>query len=547
MEKNKKLIVIIFLIILIATLLFIYLNDDKNNITFSLNGADNISIEYGSKFTDPGFIAKDGHNNDISAYVTKTGKVDVYTSGVYKIIYELKYNDNEETLIRIVKVKDINISDLEIVLNGDEEVYVYKDSTYNDEGAYIHNTVKDTTFEDGDISITNNVNTKSTGVYEVNYSFNYNDKVINATRRVVVFDITSNISPETITPNKVKITLDLGTVKNYSNTKLPNGETILSKNVEYEVDSNGEYDFVVSLLNKQKFTKTVTVENIIANYTCTGEITNNGTKIVVNPLTSDVKQYEWIINNITSKGNSTYTKEKIIKNASVNLTFNNNEKYKVNCTITDKLTYHFKYDINNTKPYMRCNTYTAQDKVRLDRMLKQVVDDAGYGSRAGVVAAARFLVGGLDYKVPYQGGIYYRKAGLNIGQKNAWGCSGSGLDCYSTVVWARAQNGLPDDGLYGGTKYRIADAVNNVKVGDYVLTPCNSSSCKNAFKINHIGIVIGIDDKYIYVAENKTAGVDAFVVTRLDKSNLPRSGNLSLVRHVNYPKEGNVTNMWMSE
>ncbi len=547
MVKNKKLIVIIFLIILIVTLLFIHFSDNKNNITFLLNGEDNILIEYGSKFNDPGFIAKDGHNNDISSYVTKTGKVDVYTSGVYKIVYELKYNDKEEALVRIVKVKDINISDLEIVLNGDEEVYVYKDSTYSDEGAYIHNIVKDTVFEDGDISITNNVNTNSTGVYEVNYSFNYNGKVINATRRVVVFDITSYISPETITPNKVKISLDLGTVKNYSNTKLPNGETILSKNVEYEVDRNGEYDFIVSLINKQKFTKTVTVENIIANYTCTGQITNNGTKLEVSPLTSEVKGYEWIINNVTSKGNNTYTKEKIIKNASVNLTFNNNEKYQVKCTIADKLTYHFKYDINNTKPYMRCNTYTAQDKVKFDQMLKQVVDEAGYGSRAGVVAAARFLVGGLDYKVPYQGGIYYRKAGLNIGQKNAWGCSGSGLDCYSTVIWARAQNGLPEDALYGGTKYRLADRVNYIKVGDYVLTPCTSSTCKNVFKINHIGIIIGIDDKYIYVAENKTAGVDAFVVTRLDKSNLPRSGNLSLVKHVNYPKEGNITNMWMSE
>ena len=82
---------------------------------------------------------------------------------------------------------------------------------------------------------------------------------------------------------------------------------------------------------------------------------------------------------------------------------------------------------------MTCNTYTAQDKATLDAKLKQVVAEAGRGTRAGVVAAARFLVGGLDYKVPYLGPKTvntalgrYKKVGLNIGQDGAWGCSVSG-------------------------------------------------------------------------------------------------------------------------
>ena len=84
-------------------------------------------------------------------------------------------------------------------------------------------------------------------------------------------------------------------------------------------------------------------------------------------------------------------------------------------------------------------------------------------------------------------------------------------------------------------------------MGDYLLAPCSGSYCKNAFKINHIALVIGIDDNYIYVAEETTGNINALVVTKLDKKNPLAKSGLSLVRHVDYKSEGNVTNMWMSE
>ena len=88
-------------------------------------------------------------------------------------------------------------------------------------------------------------------------------------------------------------------------------------------------------------------------------------------------------------------------------------------------------------------------------------------------------------KRPFDYLDYYNKIGLNIGQNGAWGSSGSGLDCYSFVMWARSQNGLPDDALYSGKKYNTYDEVNNIRVGDYLLTPC-SGTCKNPYKINEI-------------------------------------------------------------
>ena len=463
------------------------------------------------------------------------------------LYYKLNYKGKTSVLERMVEVKKkmITVNNLDIVLNGEEKLYLLKGTSYNEPGATVYCKIDNSVFEEGNLKIDSNVDTNKQGEYEVTYTLKYDNGSIVKTRRVIVFDVAYSINPDSLTSKEVKIKLDFNNISDYLNVKLPNNEVSSNKVVEYKVNKNGEFTFVINLLNNQVISKVIEVSNIIDNYVCSGEITSTGTRLSVIPSSSLVKEYKWITNNETVNGTSIYSKNKVINNASVQLKFANNKTYTVNCKIEDKLIYHFKYDEDNTKPFMRSDTYTSSDKIKYDAMLKKVVNEAGYGTRAGVVAAARFIVGALDYKVPYQGASYYNKEGLNIGQNGAWGSSGNGLDCYSFVVWARMQNGLPDDSLYSGKTYKTYDEANSIRVGDYLLTPC-SGTCKNPFKINHIGLVIGVDNNYIYVAEAKTVSINALVVTKLDKKDLPKRYALSLVKHVNYSSEGNVTDMWIS-
>ena len=76
-------------------------------------------------------------------------------------------------------------------------------------------------------------------------------------------------------------------------------------------------------------------------------------------------------------------------------------------------------------------------------------------------------------------------------------------------------------------------------------TPC-TSNCKNDFKLNHVGIIIGIDNNYIYVAESTTESTNAIVITKWQKNNMPTSGKFSIVNLFNYASDGNITNMWIS-
>ena len=555
--KNKKSLLILILIIA-AIGLGVFFILQKEHIVFTLNGESLIEINYGEVFNDPGFIATGGDGNSIANYVSTYGNVNNTIPGDYKIVYELNYKKEVQKLERIVRVKELSINDLEISLNGNEEVYLLKDDNYKEEGATIYYKYNHSIYSERDYTVNSNVNNNVVGNYNVVYSFVYNGQTINVTRNVKVVDITYTITPKEMTTSKVTIELYLEGIDNYSFTKLPNNYTELGKNIKYDVDKNGEYTFTIVLSNKEQFKKTVIINNIMDKLVCSGTINTSGTNISVTPISSDVKEYEWVVDGKTIKGGNTYSVNKVVNSAKVNLIFKNNQTYQMNCILNDKLVYHFKYDENNTKPFMRCNTYTAQDKIKYDAMLKQLVTEAGYGTRAGVVAAARFLVGGLDYKVPYLGPKTvnralgrYQKIGLNIGQSGAWGCSVSGwtqgMDCTNFVSWAFFQNGITSF-PYNTNHSSVRDNISKVKVGDLLYTPCVSRECKNDYKINHVGIIIGIDDKYIYVAESTTGTINAIIVSKLDKNNMPASGKFSRVHFFNYAKysgEGNVTNMWM--
>ena len=550
-DKKKLTYIIIIVFLLIFCIVFCVLK--RNTVKFSLVDNEIMIVDYGTEFFDPGFIANNGFGKEINEYVEINGYVNTLVPGTYRINYYLDYNNVKRNLERVVIVRDIKINDLEIKLNGNEEVYLLKGSTYSEEGASVYNKLDNSLFNKGNVSVTNNIDENSVGEYQVNYNLTYKDENTTITRKVIVFDVNYNITPEDLTPNEVNIELELN--NNITSIKLPNGNISNNKIVNYTVTSNGKYEFIITLTNNQVFNKIIEIDNIIPNYVCTGEITSTGTKIILTP--NENKEYKWIINNETITGTNIFAKEKIITSAKVQINYDNNKSYIVNCNITDKLVYHFKYDEKNTKPYMKCDTYTASDKVRLDSILKQVVSEAGYGTRAGVVAAARFLVGGLDYKVYYQGpkkGLIevgsYQKVGLNIGQKDAWGCTVSGyvrgMDCTNFVSWAFYQNGIKDN-VYKNNYKPVRDVINQVRVGDLLYTPCTASVCKNDTKTDHVGIVIGIDDNNIYVAEATTGNINAIVVTKLNKHNMPSRGKFSVVYFYKYSSDGNVTNMWMAE
>ena len=247
--------------------------------------------------------------------------------------------------------------------------------------------------------------------------------------------------------------------------------------------------------------------------------------------------------------------------------------------------------INTSKPYISCGQFNKEDNDLLDAILADRVRDAGEGTRAGVVEAARFLALEFAFRVHYfyengrlqnhgdelhvdGEGRYYHK-GLYLDKSRysllesrfvgpaTWGCDlqnytnwgpwvrggmyPNGFDCSGFVTWALLNGGV-DIGDIGagpsdwhdldeaGEKVYITDelmASGRVKVGDLIGLP------------GHAAILAGWDDENYYIAEslNTTKGV---VMTVVNKSKLVHNSIYTYIILMDnvYSGDGNLTNMW---
>ena len=243
------------------------------------------------------------------------------------------------------------------------------------------------------------------------------------------------------------------------------------------------------------------------------------------------------------------------------------------------------------KPVVPCNKFSESEAKQLDEALKYYVDKAGQGTRAGAVAAARFLTLQFKYRVPYfyengrlnnsgvnladGEGRYYQK-GLYVSKDKyesirykfngpaSWGCPlrnwdnnekfgfvagnrmPNGLDCSGFVSWA-LYNGGSDPGDYGAgetpDKYQMTDT------GEYkriTIKMINDGLIKTGDLLNypgHIAIIIGQDDTYFYVAES-LPHLYGVVPTKYKKNRVYYTFPYVVFMDKFYKGDGNLTDYW---
>lgn len=244
------------------------------------------------------------------------------------------------------------------------------------------------------------------------------------------------------------------------------------------------------------------------------------------------------------------------------------------------------------KPIIPCNNYSEEEAKLLDDLLSYYVEKAGKGTRAGAVAAARFLTLQLKYRIPYfyengrvnetgvnlaDGEGRYYKEGLYLNRNKfefiqykyngpaIWGCPlrnwdnnekfgfiagnkmPNGLDCSGFVSWA-LKNGGFDPGDYGagntpGSKPQMT------KLGEYTRITndiINNNLIKTGDLLNysgHIAIIIGQDDSYFYVAES-LPHLGGVVATKYLKSKVKATFPYVVFMDSYYEKDGNLTDYW---
>ena len=241
---------------------------------------------------------------------------------------------------------------------------------------------------------------------------------------------------------------------------------------------------------------------------------------------------------------------------------------------------------NYTRPYLSCLSFSNDEAKLLDEILFSRIKDAGYGTRAGVVEAARFLTLEFPYRISYFSengrlssgngidgeGRFYHK-GLYLSRDkfsvisrsdkgpNPWGCMiysrpskgmrANGLDCSGFTTWALYNGGFDvgDLGARGihpsydlnsfGEEVRLTRDISfsdKIKAGD-LLGEVTSSE-------GHSAMVVGVDKNNYYVAESLWISPLGLNVNTYSRDELYKNFETVNLMDSYYKKDGNYTSMW---
>jgi DNA-binding beta-propeller fold protein YncE len=157
--------------------------------TLTLNGANPMTVECHTSFTDPGATASDGCAGNLTSAITVSGSVNSNVVGAYVVTYSVTDGSHTAAITRTVNVVD-TLSPT-ITLNGPNPMTVECHSSFVDPGA---------TASDGCagnltsvITVTGNVNPNVVGTYVRTYSVSDGAHTVSKTRTVKVVDTTAPV------------------------------------------------------------------------------------------------------------------------------------------------------------------------------------------------------------------------------------------------------------------------------------------------------------------------------------------------------------------
>ena len=174
----------------------------------TLTNGNNISINRGTSFVEPGYIATDECDGDLTASVNIEGAVDIYTYGTYTLTYRVTDSSgNMGEVTRTVKVADITAPI--ITLLGEKSTYIKIGTAYADPGFSASDNI------DGDltskVSVSGSVDTSKMGINNITYTVSdaFGNLTV-ATRTIYVYQKQAVANPINPGNKVVYLTFDDG-------------------------------------------------------------------------------------------------------------------------------------------------------------------------------------------------------------------------------------------------------------------------------------------------------------------------------------------------
>lgn len=185
--KKIYVISLIVLILMVSFLGITYSYEYNANglLIFKLNGETTVNLLVGEDYIEYGASAIYG-NEDISSLLKiDNSMIDTNKVGVYKVKYEIIFDDYSEYIYRYVRVYE-NIAP-KVILKGDSVIYIKLNENYYEPGYEIIDNY------DMDLSknviVTSNVDVTKVGEYEIEYLVTDNSgNVGSIIRKVIILE-----------------------------------------------------------------------------------------------------------------------------------------------------------------------------------------------------------------------------------------------------------------------------------------------------------------------------------------------------------------------
>ena len=264
------------------------------------------------------------------------------------------------------------------------------------------------------------------------------------------------------------------------------------------------------------------------------------------------------------------------------------DKEKIVEVISSNLIVPKTTEFNYNKKYLTCNQYSKEENDLLDEILKDRVNTVGYKTKAALVEVARFITLEFPYRISYfsengrinsygkgidgEGRYYHEGLYLhssrfsNISSSlygpGTWGCrfysvpaqliQNNGLDCSGFISWIFVNAGYEVGDLGAGissgpdftdlgNRIRLTTAFdeNNIKVGDLLSQEPGGE---------HIALIAGMKDNYIYVAESLWYGTGYLgaIMRKYDKQELLNNFYWLVDMNDFYENDGIFTEYWIN-
>ena len=372
--------------------------------------------------------------------------------------------------------------------------------------------------------------------------------------------------------------------------------SIIADDMDYDIYIKDKYDNYDSTSNGFKKDKKKTV--VVNKKTISTDVDNIylyiGQNQKINVDTSDLKdkniKYESNDNNIASIDQNGLVTGKGYGKTTITI-YNEKEATKDVSVIVTRLIKEM--DATAKRDYFTCQMLSEDENELLDKILFDRVNRAGYKTRAGVLAAARFLTLESTYEVPYfyengrlenyepykrvdgEGRYYHR--GLYLSAKKIkdlqeifvgpamWGCElqnytdwngeyvtgqyyPNGLDCSGFVTWALLNGGFDVGDIGAGVDPEhkdVTDLGERIPLSEELMASGRVKAGDLIGLDGHAAILVGWDDNNYYIAEslNTTKGV---VVTTVRRSDLVYNSIYKYVVLMDgvYQDQGNYNTYW---